>query len=145
MVQGVARDVNGPLLYALAKISDHIDPECIEFFRNGAPLYGLLARSGIGAQVDCPFVPEVEDAMLAHCPHRNTQLLASLREDTFAAVPTSHVVLTKFPQNVLALVSSTGCVFNSQVGQYKLSFAVVLDLFFGALADCIAQCLWVHL
>ena len=85
VVQGVARDVNGPLLYALAAISGHIDPACIEFFRSGAPLYGMLARSGIGVHVECPGVPEVEEAMMAHCLQRNTQLIASLREDTFAA------------------------------------------------------------
>ena len=84
-VSEVASGINGPLLYALAVIAGHHDLDCIEFFREGAPLYGMLDRSGIGKQVDCPSVPEVEDAMKEHCLQRNKQLLDSLREDTFAA------------------------------------------------------------
>ena len=32
-VKSVSRDVNGPLLEALASVTDHCDPDCIEFFR----------------------------------------------------------------------------------------------------------------
>lgn len=80
----VAEGVNGPMLRLLAALSGHVDPECIEFFRVGAPLYGLLDRSGIGVPIDCAAVPEAEATMREHCLASNAKLLAKLREDPFA-------------------------------------------------------------
>ena len=80
----VAEGVNGPMLRELAAASGHVDPECIEFFRVGAPLYGLLDRSGIGVPIDCAAVPEAEATMREHCLASNAKLLAKLREDPFA-------------------------------------------------------------
>ena len=50
----------------------------------GAPLFGLLERSGIGEAVKCDSKVEVESSR-EHLARSNGQLLASLREDAYAA------------------------------------------------------------
>jgi len=34
-IRRISDGVNGPLLYELAKLADHVDTGCIEFFREG--------------------------------------------------------------------------------------------------------------
>ena len=76
----VSATVNGPLLEMLCAAARHGDPACIEFFRKGAPLMGLLDEAGIGEPVEdlgpLP-VGELEGDCLAH----NCALLKMLKDD----------------------------------------------------------------
>jgi len=83
-VREVSKTVNGPLLSKLAKHTNHVDPECVEFFRRGSPLYGLLTQSGIGEGLECVAPPEIE-SLWQRRSRSNALLLASLREDEFSA------------------------------------------------------------
>ena len=73
----VSATVNGPLLEMLCAAARHGDPACIEFFRIGAPLMGLLDEAGIGEPQRCAAVCELEGDCLEH----NHALLKMLRED----------------------------------------------------------------
>jgi len=53
----VAAGVNGPLLEMLADAAQWHDKAAIELFREGAPLFGLLEKSGVGVEV-----PVADDA-----------------------------------------------------------------------------------
>ena len=41
-IKKVSQEVNGPLLELLLKVSNHVDMQCPELFRQGAPLLGKL-------------------------------------------------------------------------------------------------------
>lgn len=43
--------MNGALLEQLAYVSGHVDPTCVDIFRYGAPLIGVLPCTGIGVAV----------------------------------------------------------------------------------------------
>ena len=47
-IKNVSKEVNGPLLQLLLKASKHVDMQCPEMFRQGAPLLGQLPLSGVG-------------------------------------------------------------------------------------------------
>ena len=83
-VRKVSETVNGPLLSKLAELTSHVDPGCVEFFRSGSPLYGLLAQSGIGEEKECSAPPDMEERWLNRA-RSNALLLESLREDEFSA------------------------------------------------------------
>ena len=44
MLQRFAAEVNGPLMIALAEKAGYHDVDCVELFRDGAPLVGKLKR-----------------------------------------------------------------------------------------------------
>ena len=50
-VRAVSKSVNGPMLSDLAAATNHVDKNVVEFFRHGAPLYGMLECSGIGMSI----------------------------------------------------------------------------------------------
>ena len=76
-------ECQGLLLEQLAVVAEHCDKDCVEFFRNGAPLYGLLACSGIGEPLDAPVSPG-ESLWNLECESLNKSLLGSVREDPHA-------------------------------------------------------------
>ena len=82
-VKAVSRGVNGPLLQELARITQAPDSEVIEFFREGAPLFGKLHCSGIGTPHNYPEHDSMSD-LVNSCGLRNKELLASLREDKYS-------------------------------------------------------------
>ena len=78
-IKTLCRVVNGPLLEQLAKITQHCDPVCIEFFRVGAPLLGKLPVSGIGTPcADAVARPLSE--LKSQCQASNAALLRSLKQ-----------------------------------------------------------------
>ena len=44
VLQRFAAEVNGPLMIALAEKAGYHDVDCVELFREGAPLVGKLTR-----------------------------------------------------------------------------------------------------
>ena len=46
--------MNGPILELLASEADWVDPRSVELFRKGAPLFGVLDKSGVGAELNTP-------------------------------------------------------------------------------------------
>ena len=81
----VSEGVNGLLLQQLATITEHKDPECVSFFRQGAPFLGQLPCSGNGT----PFVvvassQESVEVLREQCAVSNAALVGSLREDVHA-------------------------------------------------------------
>ena len=50
-VRAVSKSVNGQMLSDLAAATDHVDKNVVEFFRHGAPLYGMPEFSGIGMRI----------------------------------------------------------------------------------------------
>ena len=50
----VAAGVNGPLLAMLAESAQWLDEACVELFRQGAPLFGVLEKSGVGVPKTTP-------------------------------------------------------------------------------------------
>ena len=44
VLQRFAAEVNGPLMVALAEKAGYHDVDCVELFREGAPLVGKLTR-----------------------------------------------------------------------------------------------------
>ena len=76
----VCARVNGPALEALAKAVAHPDPECVNFFRHGAPLIGYLpyTENGIGkSYAEHMSEKELNDGARSW----NQSLLESLKED----------------------------------------------------------------
>ena len=43
-IRRISEGVNGPLLYELARLADHIDLACIEFFRTGEFVHKCMLR-----------------------------------------------------------------------------------------------------
>ena len=64
-------------------MAEHCETDCVEFFRNGAPLYGGLACSGIGQPLDTIVSPGVNH-LSSECESLNKSLLSSVREDPHA-------------------------------------------------------------
>ena len=83
-VRAVSRTVNGPLLEELAHGVNFHDSACIEHFRVGAPLYGVLAQTGNGVAFDASTC-ETEDQLKGSCSKRNRKLLRKMRVDPNAA------------------------------------------------------------
>ena len=68
----VAGDVNGPLLELLAAAAGWQDVGSIEFFRTGAPLFGILEKSGVGIPCEEEAKPE-PDRLLKDLESRNAK------------------------------------------------------------------------
>ena len=80
-----AQDVNGPLCDHVADtLLQYHDRDCIDFFRKGAPLIGLLPISGNGVAMSSG-VHESLSELRAKADERNRENMASLREDCHAA------------------------------------------------------------
>lgn len=77
----VASGVNGLLLEQLAFITGHVDRECVEFFRRGAPFVGKLPCSGIGEAVAEGVATISVSDLQANCVANNETLLDYLREE----------------------------------------------------------------
>ena len=75
----VSEGVNGLLLEHLAMVTGHVDPECVEFFRKGAPFLGVLPRSGIGDPCE-PLAGKSLSVLRRECQQSNAALVGSLRE-----------------------------------------------------------------
>lgn len=69
----VAHEVNGPMLELLASEIDYHDAACIDSFRYGAPLFGVLPVSGNGIPVnlDEGYDPDV---VRTGCSKRNEKV-----------------------------------------------------------------------
>lgn len=80
----VASGVNGPLLQHLAEITQYKDAECVEMFRSGAQMSGVLRETCNGKRHNHG-VPESVAAFEASCENRNARLLSSLSTDKNAA------------------------------------------------------------
>ena len=67
----------------LARAADWHDAKCIDFFRHGAPLLGVLETSGVGTPVD-----DAEggnpDRVLEKLVHRNSKILSQLKDDALS-------------------------------------------------------------
>lgn len=83
-VRAVASTVNGPLLEALARASEFADRACIEYFREGALLLGVLPHSGIGENKTFPEPVPVSSSRRG-LMDANIQTVAQLREDRHSA------------------------------------------------------------
>ena len=79
-VMRVASGVNGALLERLARATDYWDCECVEFFRKGAPMYGVLPASGNGVPQKFAKASSVEE-LLSSALANNLKLVKSLKED----------------------------------------------------------------
>ena len=75
--------VNGLLLQQLAAITEHKDPQCVDFFRQGAPFLGQLPCSGNGSSLIASSQESVE-VLREQCAVSNAALVQSLREDVHA-------------------------------------------------------------
>ena len=90
-VAKVSRSVNGPTLESLAKAIGYQDSACIEFFRKGAPLIGVLPET-------CNGVPKAYDThksideLRESAETANSKLLSSLKEDKH-----SQALMTEVP------------------------------------------------
>ena len=76
----VASGVNGALLEQLARATNYWDCECVEFFRKGAPMYGVLPVSGNGVPQKFAAASSVEE-LLSSALANNRKLVKSLKED----------------------------------------------------------------
>ena len=76
----VASGVNGALLEQLARATNYWDCECVEFFRKGAPMYGVLPVSGNGVPQKFAAASSVEE-LLSSALANNCKLVKSLKED----------------------------------------------------------------
>ncbi len=79
-VKEVSHRVNGPLLVALAEATGFHDKACIEFFRRGAPLLGVLEFAGNGGTKEFP-KPESADDLWWGTGKQNEAMFAKRRED----------------------------------------------------------------
>ena len=72
----VAAGVNGPLLEMLAEAAEWHDKAAIELFRTGAPLFGLLEKSGVGVEV--PVADDADPGKILHnMEDRNSKVCVS--------------------------------------------------------------------
>ena len=80
----VAQEVNGPLLEMLAAAVQHQDKDCVNLFRKGAPLAGILPISGNGAPV---MIKESVDVakLRRNSLGTNRRILEALRDDPYSA------------------------------------------------------------
>ena len=69
----VAHEVNGPMLELLASEIEHHDAACINSFRYGAPLFGVLPVSGNGILVNLEEGQD-PDAVRKGCSKRNEKV-----------------------------------------------------------------------
>ena len=79
-VRKVAQHVNGPLCAEIAQAIGFQDAACVELFRVGAPLIGVLPCSGHGRAEVFPACSSERD-LLRRAASQNTKLIKSLRED----------------------------------------------------------------
>ena len=78
-IKQIAKDVNGPLLEHLAREVHHNDPDCVSFFKFGAPLAGPMPTQGgennkLKASIDTHQLKQ-------QCRERNRKTIDSLKED----------------------------------------------------------------
>lgn len=96
-IRSVSASVNGPLLEALAAVTNYKDSECIASFVEGAPILGKLPSSGRGArrpkQEECGSA----DELWAGAYEANTKLLGARKEDAH-----SNLLLEKTQQDANA-------------------------------------------
>ena len=78
-IQQISSDVNGPLLEHLVAQASYDDAECVQFFRDGAPLAGQMPSQGGEANKLCASctIGELWD----QCGVRNRKTVNSLKED----------------------------------------------------------------
>ena len=76
----ISESVNGPLLAELALEIGYHDPSCVDIFRRGGCLMGLLDVSGNGKQIN-PAPHDSIDALRASALSRNLSLFRTLKED----------------------------------------------------------------
>ena len=86
-VLDLAGHINGPLLLEPAQISGHKDLSCIDFFRHGAPLVGLLDYCGAGEPKTFQAHASIED-LYDERHNRNNELLKSRPHTPFSLCPT---------------------------------------------------------
>ena len=82
-VRRISENINGPLLEILATKIQYHDQRAIELFREGAPIVGILPRTGLGK----PVAPVVETTLAQLNRQReakNKHLINSLSEDSNA-------------------------------------------------------------
>ena len=78
-IRRVAQHVNGPLCAEIAERIAFCDPDCVEFFRTGAPLVGELPRSGRGGPEEFP--PRLGIAeLLSNADSANRYISLGLRD-----------------------------------------------------------------
>ena len=79
-IKKVSQEVNGPLLELLLKVSNHVDMQCPELFRQGAPLLGKLPMSGIGRPEQSKPHESVEK-LYATAEEGNLKIAGKLKQD----------------------------------------------------------------
>ena len=83
-IRRICKDVNGPLLELLLKISDHSDVKCADLFRYGAPLVGKLPTSGNGRPENMKHHESLE-SLYTTAAQGNERVLKKMREDPWAS------------------------------------------------------------
>ena len=78
--------INGPLWRELAEETGFTDANCVESFRHGAPVLGLIPAA---ASAEPHEYPQCEDVtvLAGQCAERNRELVASLRQDKHEEFP----------------------------------------------------------
>ena len=82
LVKDICRDVNAPLMTELANKIDYNDKSCVECFREGAQLAGVLPDVG-GDKCKGKATMNVEE-LRKTCRHRNEQTIRNLKADKHA-------------------------------------------------------------
>lgn len=67
-IKKLVQGVNGPLLEALAKRAKYHDKDCVDLFKTGAPIVGVLERhvSAVCLRYLCPNVLCCRGRVMAH-------------------------------------------------------------------------------
>ena len=82
-VRRISENINGPLLEILATKIQYHDQRAIELFREGAPIVGILPRTGLGKPVS-PVVETTLAQLNRQREAKNKHLINSLSEDSNA-------------------------------------------------------------
>ena len=80
LVKKVSETVCGPVLEQLARLSGHQDTACVNSFREGAPLLGMLSHSGNGDETQYPPHDDIQ-SLRHHAAKNNLAILSSLKDD----------------------------------------------------------------
>ena len=125
-VAQVSREVNGPLMEALADAIAFHDAECVQSLRRGAPFVDKLPDTGNGW-------PLTEEAgmtvaeLMADALKSNTRVISRMREDVYAkdlhAACVQDASLGRMSEPVKASVEAcVGCVISPRFGVLQGSF-----------------------
>ena len=79
IIKHISRQVNGPLLEQLVQEISYVDSECVELFREGAPLVGELPSQG--GEKNKLHASRTVEKLKANCKKANMETLKCLRED----------------------------------------------------------------